>query len=522
MPLLCRIGSLACRSRRSAAVTAVTCGRFHLKGTSCTRLLSTSPTTMSGFRVEKDTMGEVQVPADRMYGAQTERSRNNFKIGVAREQDRDWGGEQMPRDVIKAFAILKKACAIVNEKQGNLDSKLSKAIQSAADDVISGAIDVRKEFPLVIWQTGSGTQSNMNCNEVIANRAITHLGGKLGDRGLVHPNDHVNKGQSSNDTFPTAMHIATAVQAHEQLVPALKTLHASLVKKQNEFSHIIKIGRTHCQDAVPLTLGQEFSGYAAQIEYGIQRVLAALEPRIYYLAIGGTAVGTGLNTKVGWDEAVSKTVADITKLPFRAAPNKFEALASHDAMVEFSGALNVIATSIMKIANDIRLLASGPRCGLGELQLPELEPGSSIMPGKVNPTQCEAITMVAAQIMGNHVAVTVGGSNGHFELNVYKPMMVANVLRSITLISDASVSFTKNCVDGITANEKRISQLMNESLMLVTALNPHIGYDNAAKIAKTAHKEGTTLKESAVKSGHLTAEQFDQWIRPETMIGPKP
>ena len=467
-------------------------------------------------------MGEVKVPADRLYGAQTERSRNNFKIGVAREEDASWGGEQMPRHVISAFAILKKACAIVNEKQGNLDSKLSRAIQSAADDILNGSIDVRSEFPLVIWQTGSGTQSNMNCNEVIANRAIIHLGGKLGDRGLVHPNDHVNKGQSSNDTFPTAMHIATAVQAHQQLIPALKTLHASLVAKQKQFEKIIKIGRTHCQDAVPLTLGQEFSGYASQIEFGIQRVLAALEPRMYYLAIGGTAVGTGLNTKVGWDEAVSKTVADITKLPFRAAPNKFEALASHDAMVEFSGALNTVAVSLMKIANDIRLLASGPRCGLGELQLPELEPGSSIMPGKVNPTQCEAITMVCAQVMGNHTAVTIGGSYGHFELNVFKPVIVANVLRSITLISDSVISFTKNCVDGIEANEKRISQLLNESLMLVTALNPHIGYDNAAKIAKTAHKEGTTLKEAAVKSGILTGEQFDQWIKPETMIGPKP
>jgi fumarate hydratase class II len=380
---------------------------------------------------------------------------------------------------------------------------------------------LKQEFPLVIWQTGSGTQSNMNCNEVIANKAIEILGGKRGDRGLVHPNDHVNKGQSSNDTFPTAMHIATAVEANARLIPSLQKLATSLRQKEKEFNSLIKIGRTHCQDAVPLTLGQEFSGYATQVEFGIDRIRAALEPRMYYLAIGGTAVGTGLNTKVGWDENVSKTIADLTKLPFRAAPNKFEALACHDAMIEFSGALNVLAASIMKIANDIRLLASGPRCGLGEIVLPELEPGSSIMPGKVNPTQCEAITMVCAQVMGNHVAVTVGGSNGHFELNVFKPMMVANVLRSLTLISDSVVSFTTNCVDGIEANEKRINQLLNESLMLVTALNPHIGYDNAAKIAKTAHKNGLTLKDACVQSGILTAEQFDQWVRPADMIGPK-
>lgn len=467
-------------------------------------------------------MGEVKVPADRMYGAQTERSRNNFKIGVARDEDKDWGGEQMPRAVIKAFAILKKACSIVNENQGNLDSKIAKAIQDAADQVISGtSIDVKREFPLVIWQTGSGTQSNMNCNEVIANRAIEILGGKLGDRGLVHPNDHVNKGQSSNDTFPTAMHIAAAIETNHRLIPSLQHLLKELRKKEIQFKDIIKIGRTHCQDAVPLTLGQEFSGYATQIEFGIHRVQAALEPRIYYLAIGGTAVGTGLNTKKGWDAAVSKTIADLTGLPFRPAPNKFEALASHDAMIELSGALNVLSASIMKIANDLRLLASGPRCGLGELILPELEPGSSIMPGKVNPTQCEAITMVCAQVMGNHVATTVAGSFGHFELNVFKPMMVANVLRSITLISDSVMSFTDNCVIGTQANEKRISQLLNESLMLVTALNPHIGYDAAAKIAKTAHKNGTTLKAAAVDSGLLTSEQFDQWVRPQDMIGPK-
>jgi fumarate hydratase class II len=426
----------------------------------------------------------------------------------------------MPRAVIKAFAVLKKACSMVNESQGNLDSKIAKAIQQAADNVMDGkGLDMKEEFPLVIWQTGSGTQSNMNCNEVIANKATEILGGKRGDRG-VHPNDHVNKGQSSNDTFPTAMHIATAVEANELLLPALEGLLKALREKENAYKDIIKIGRTHCQDATPLTLGQEFSGYATQIELGIQRVKAALEPRMYYLAIGGTAVGTGLNTKVGWDEKVSSTVAKLTGLPFKPAPNKFEALASHDALVEFSGALNVLAVSIMKIANDVRFLASGPRCGLGEISLPELEPGSSIMPGKVNPTQCEAITMVCAQVIGNHVAVTVGGANGHFELNVFKPMMVANVLRSITLIADSVTSFTNNCVTGIVANEKRINQIMNESLMLVTALNPHIGYDKAAKIAKTAHKEGLTLKESAVKSGFLTSEQFDEWVRPEKMIGP--
>ncbi|RWS05215.1 fumarate hydratase: mitochondrial-like protein [Dinothrombium tinctorium] len=474
------------------------------------------------YRIEMDTMGEVKVPSSRLYGAQTQRSKNNFKIGVSREEDADWGGEQMPRAVIKAFAVLKKACAMVNQRQGNLDAKIANAIQQAADDVIAGdKLDLKHEFPLVIWQTGSGTQSNMNCNEVIANRAIEILGGKRGDRGLVHPNDHVNKGQSSNDTFPTAMHIATVIETNTRLLPALQQLHDALVAKEKQFANIIKLGRTHCQDAVPLTLGQEFSGYATQIRLGIERVKAALEPRMYYLAIGGTAVGTGLNTKVGWDDNVCKTIESITGFPFRPAPNKFEALASHDALVELSGALNVLSCSLMKIANDIRLLASGPRCGLGEIMLPELEPGSSIMPGKVNPTQCEAMTMVCAQVMGNHVAVTVGGSNGHFELNVFKPVIVANVLRSITLISDASVSFTINCVNGIEANEKRIKQLLNDSLMLVTALNPHIGYDNAAKIAKRAHKENLTLKESAVKSGILTEKQFDEWVRPENMIGPK-
>ncbi|RWS22309.1 fumarate hydratase-like protein [Leptotrombidium deliense] len=484
------------------------------------RGLSTTAIMANDYRIEKDTMGEVKVPSERLYGAQTQRSRNNFKIGVAVEEESDWGGEQMPRAVIKAFAILKKACAMVNEQQKALEPKIAKAIQQAADDVIKGNINLKEEFPLVIWQTGSGTQSNMNCNEVIANRAIEILGGKRGEKS-VHPNDHVNKGQSSNDTFPTAMHISCVIEANKRLIPALEQLQSALELKRKEFEKIIKIGRTHCQDAVPLTLGQEFSGYAEQIRLGIHRIKAALEPRMYYLAIGGTAVGTGLNTKVGWDTNVCKTVEAITGFPFRPAPNKFEALASHDALVELSGALNVLACSLMKIANDIRFLASGPRCGLGEIMLPELEPGSSIMPGKVNPTQCEAMTMVCAQVMGNHTAVTVGGSNGHFELNVFKPVMVANVLRSITLIADASVSFTVNCVNGIEANEKRIAQILKESLMLVTALNPHIGYDNAAKIAKTAHKEGTTLKEAAIKSGLLTEKQFDEWVKPEDMIGPK-
>ncbi|PRD25681.1 UNVERIFIED_CONTAM: Fh [Trichonephila clavipes] len=383
--------------------------------------------------------------------------------------------------------------------------------------VIDGKL--KDHFPLVIWQTGSGTQTNMNVNEVIANRAIEILGGELGSKNPVHPNDHVNKSQSSNDTYPTAMHIAVAMEVELRLLPALRKLHDALKSKQHEFADIIKIGRTHTQDAVPLSLGQEFSGYVTQIEYGIQRIKQCL-PRVYYLAIGGTAVGTGLNTRIGFAEKVAAKVAEITGLPFVSAPNKFEALAAHDAMVEISGALNVVACSLMKIGNDIRFLGSGPRSGLGELILPENEPGSSIMPGKVNPTQCEAITMVAAQIMGNHVATTIGGSNGHFELNVFKPMMVANVLRSIKLMADSSVSFTDNCVKGILPNTERINKLMSESLMLVTALNPHIGYDKAAKIAKTAHKEGGNLKETAIKLGYLTSEEFDKWVQPADMLGP--
>ncbi|XP_069787102.1 fumarate hydratase, mitochondrial isoform X2 [Narcine bancroftii] len=433
----------------------------------------------------------------------------NFKIGGA--------SEKMPIQMIKAFGILKRAAAEVNMDYG-LDTKIANSIMKAADEVIAGKLD--DHFPLVVWQTGSGTQTNMNVNEVISNRAIQILGGKLGSKDPVHPNDHVNKSQSSNDTFPTAMHIAAAKEVHEVLLPGLQKLHDAMETKAKEFADIIKIGRTHTQDAVPLSLGQEFSGYVQQLKYSMERITSAM-PRMYQLAAGGTAVGTGLNTRIGFAEKVAAKVSEFTGLPFVTAPNKFEALAAHDALVELSGAMNVVACSLMKVANDIRFLGSGPRSGLGELILPENEPGSSIMPGKVNPTQCEAVTMVAAQVMGNHVAVTVGGSNGHFELNVFKPMMIKNVLNSAQLIGDACVSFTDNCVVGIQANTERINKLMSESLMLVTALNPHIGYDKAAKIAKAAHKEGTTLKEMAVKLGFLTAEEFEQWVKPHEMLGPK-
>ncbi|XP_015126245.1 fumarate hydratase, mitochondrial isoform X2 [Diachasma alloeum] len=462
-----------------------------------------------GFRIERDTFGELKVPADKYYGAQTLRSVMNFPIGDS--------FERMPYGVIVAMGILKKAAAEVNKEFG-LDPKISEAISKAADDVISGKL-YNDHFPLVIWQTGSGTQSNMNTNEVISNRAIEILGGELGSKTPVHPNDHVNMSQSSNDTFPTAMHIAVALEINKILLPGLTKLHGALDEKAKAWKDIIKIGRTHTQDAVPLTLGQEFSGYATQVEYGIARVKDTL-PRLYQLALGGTAVGTGLNTRKGFAEKTAARISQLTGLPFVTAPNKFEALAAHDAIVEVHGALNTVAVSLMKIANDIRFLGSGPRCGLGELSLPENEPGSSIMPGKVNPTQCEAITMVCAQVMGNHVAVTVGGSNGHFELNVFKPVMVANTLRSVRLIGDAAKSFTDNCVCGIQPNNENIKKIMNESLMLVTALNPHIGYDKAAKIAKQAHKEGLTLKESALKNG-LTEEQFKEWVRPEQMLGPK-
>ncbi|KAF9424192.1 hypothetical protein HW555_000585 [Spodoptera exigua] len=446
-------------------------------------------------RKEKDTMGELDVPDDRLYGSQTMRSIMNFPIGGIEER--------MPLPVIIAMGILKKAAAKVNIEFG-LDQKIAEAIMKACDDVISGKLYKEGHFPLIIWQTGSGTQSNMNTNEVIANRAIQILGGTLGSKKPVHPNDHVNKSQSSNDTYPTAMHIAVAMELRDRLMPGLVALRDTLEAKSKEFDKIIKIGRTHLMDAVPLTLGQEFSGYATQLTFAIERVCSTL-PRLHYLALGGTAVGTGLNTRVGFAEKCAAEIASITGIPFETAPNKFEALAAHDSMVEVSGALNVAAVSLMKIVNDIRFLASGPRCGLG----------------KVNPTQCEALTMIAAQVMGNHVACTIGGSNGHFELNVFKPMMVANVLRSITLLGDGCLAFDKNCAKGIKANTEKIEKIMHESLMLVTALNPHIGYDKAAQIAKTAHKEGGTLKGTAVKLGILTAEQFDQWVKPENMLGPK-
>lgn len=459
-------------------------------------------------RSETDSFGALDVPSEKYWGAQTQRSLGNFKIGT----------ETMPKPLIRALGIVKKAAALTNHDLDNLEAELSEAIAKAADDVINGKLD--DHFPLVVWQTGSGTQSNMNANEVIANRAIKILGGEIGSKTPVHPNDHVNRSQSSNDTFPTAMHIAAVEQIHHELLPALKHLQQALHAKSKAWSDIIKIGRTHCQDATPLTLGQEFSGYATQLDYAIDRVNTAL-PRMYALAQGGTAVGTGLNAKPGFAEKFAAHVADITGLDFITAPNKFEALAAHDAFVEFSGVLNTIAASLFKIANDIRLLGSGPRSGLGELSLPANEPGSSIMPGKVNPTQCEALTMVAAQVMGNHTTITMAGSQGHFELNVFKPVLAYNLLQSIRLIADASVSFTDNCVDGIEPNREEITQLMERSLMLVTALAPSIGYDKATEIAKTAHKNGTTLKEEALNLGYVTETEFDQVVRPEDMIGPK-
>lgn len=470
--------------------------------------MSAAKNNNTSYRVETDSFGGLKVPNDKYWGAQTQRSLGNFKIG----------DEKMPAPLVRALGVLKKAAATVNMDFGILDKKLGTAMCKAADEVVS--LKLLDHFPLVVWQTGSGTQTNMNSNEVISNRAIEILGGKLGSKDPVHPNDHVNMGQSSNDTFPTAMHIAAVEQIHHELIPALEHLHKALQEKSKKFESIIKIGRTHLQDATPLTLGQEFSGYVTQIEYGIERVKATL-PRLYQLAQGGTAVGTGINSKKGFDKKFAKEVAKITDLPFITAPNKFEALAAHDAIIEASGALNVLAASLMKIANDIRLLGSGPRCGLGEIQLPENEPGSSIMPGKVNPTQCEAMTMLCTQVMGNNTTITVAGSNGHFELNVFKPVMIYNLLQSIRLIADGCISFADKCVVGIVANKDRIESLRDESLMLVTALNPHIGYDNATKIAKKAHKEGTTLKQSAISLGLLTEEEFDKWVRPENMIGPK-
>jgi len=463
---------------------------------------------MTETRTESDSFGPLDVPADRYWGAQTQRSLQNFPIG--------W--ERQPIAIIRALGVIKEACAEANEKLGRLDARRTKAIIAAAREVQEGKLD--DHFPLVVWQTGSGTQSNMNANEVIANRAIEMLGGQLGSKDPIHPNDHVNMGQSSNDTFPTAMHIATATSARDILLPGLQKLHAALTDKVVQFDSIIKIGRTHTQDATPLTLGQEFSGYAHQAEMGIARVRAALG-RIYELAQGGTAVGTGLNTVKGWDGMVAANIARITDLPFITAPNKFEALAAHDAMVEMSGALRTVAASLFKIANDIRFLGSGPRCGLGELILPENEPGSSIMPGKVNPTQCEALTQVCAHVMGNDAAVGFAGSQGHFELNVYKPIIAYNVLQSMQLLGDAAASFSDRLVTGLTANTARIDRLLHESLMLVTALAPEIGYDNATKVAKAAHKNGTTLREEAIKLGFVDAETFDRVVRPEKMIGPK-
>lgn len=459
----------------------------------------------SGFREEYDTFGPIQVPADKYWGAQTQRSLQNFDIA----------GERMPLPLIHAFAILKKSAALVNKEFG-LPQNVAEAIVKAADDVLAGRLD--DQFPLVVWQTGSGTQTNMNVNEVIANKAIEHLGGTFGSK-MVHPNDHVNMSQSSNDTFPTAMHVATLLEAHKVLLPGLRLLAEALESKSQEFKDIIKIGRTHTQDATPITLGQEFSGYAKMVRSGIVRVEAALES-IKELAQGGTAVGTGINTYVGFAENVAAEISRETGYNFITAPNKFEALGTSDALVHFHGALNTVAVSLMKIANDIRFLGSGPRSGLGELLLPENEPGSSIMPGKVNPTQCEALTMLCCQVMGNNTAVTVGGSNGHFELNVFRPMIIRNVLHSIRLIGDGCRSFVKNCVVGIQPNTKRIDELLSNSLMLVTALNPHIGYDKAAKIAKNAHKKGTTLKESALELGYITEEQFNSWVDPSQMLSP--
>jgi fumarate hydratase class II len=465
--------------------------------------------SIAAMRTETDSFGPIEVPAGHYWGAQTQRSLQNFKIGE--------GEETMPLSLIHAFGILKKAAALTNMKLGILDAKTGAAIVKAAEEVASGKWDA--EFPLVVWQTGSGTQTNMNVNEVISNRAIEILGGVMGSKKPVHPNDHVNMSQSSNDSFPTAMHIAAVQRIVDFLIPALEHFQKALDQKTTEFKDIVKIGRTHLQDATPLTLGQEFSGYATQIKLAVERAKSVL-PRLYPLAQGGTAVGTGLNAKKGFAEEFAKQVATITGKPFVTAANKFESMAAHDAMVEASGMLNVIAVSFMKIANDIRLMGSGPRCGFFEISLPENEPGSSIMPGKVNPTQSEAMTMVATQVMGNHVAVTVAGSQGHFELNVFKPVIIHNVLRSIRLLGDAARSFTDNCVVGIVANKERIKQLVGDSLMLVTALNPHVGYDNAAKIAKKAHKEGKTLKQAAVELGLLKAEDFDRLVRPEEMTKP--
>ena len=461
-------------------------------------------------RTETDSFGPLEVPSESYYGAQTARSLMNFPIGDE--------SARMPLPIVRAFGVLKKCAAVYNKAQGKLAPEVADAIAAAAGEVAAGDLD--GHFPLVIYQTGSGTQTNMNVNEVVANRAIELLGGVVGSKDPVHPNDHCNMGQSSNDSFPTAMHIAAASELSGRLLPALAHLRSALEAKAVEFDHVIKIGRTHCMDATPLTLGQVFSGYAAQVEASEARVRDAL-PRLHELALGGTAVGTGLNTVEGYDVAIAALIADETGLPFETAPNKFAALAAHDAIVEASGALNTAACALNKVANDLRLLGSGPRSGLGEIQLPENEPGSSIMPGKVNPTQCEAVTMVAARVVGNHVAATFGGAQGHFELNVFKPVMAAALLESTRLLADASMSFADRCVVGVAANEGRIADLMASSLMLVTALNPHIGYDNAAKVAKKAHQDGTSLIEAGEALGLFTGDQFAEWVKPAEMISPK-
>ena len=463
---------------------------------------------MTTTRNESDSFGTLEVPADKYWGAQTQRSLGNFKIG----------NETLPVPLIRALGIVKQAAAKANIDNGTLEAGPGNAIIRAAQEVVEGKRN--DHFPLVVWQTGSGTQSNMNANEVIANRAIEILGGIMGTKDPIHPNDHVNRGQSSNDTFPTAMHIAAVEQIVHVLQPGITTLRDALQKHASAWNDIIKIGRTHLQDATPLTLGQEFSGYVTQLEYALERIQSTL-PRLYLLAQGGTAVGTGLNAPVGFDEAFAKEVADITGLPFRTAPNKFEALAAHDAFVECSGALTTVAASLFKIANDMRLLGSGPRSGLGELMLPANEPGSSIMPGKVNPTQCEAMTMVCAQVIGNNAAISFAGTQGHFELNVFKPVLAYNLLQSIRLIGDACVSFAEKCVAGTEPNRARIAELMERSLMLVTALAPHIGYDKATEIAKSAHANGTTLREEAVRLGYVSAEDFDKIVRPQDMVAPK-
>jgi len=462
----------------------------------------------NSFRSESDSLGSIQVPSEKYWGAQTQRALENFKIG----------DERLPRALIRALGIVKYCAAITNIALNDLDEKIGSAIADASRDVTDGKLD--EDFPLVVWQTGSGTQSNMNANEVISNLAIERLGGVLGSKTPVHPNDHCNRSQSSNDVFPTAMHIATVEQLHHYLLPALEHIHFALIDKSKAWEHIIKIGRTHLQDAVPLTLGQEFSGYAAQVKLGIDRINDSLK-RLYPLAQGGTAVGTGLNAKPAFAAKFAEEVAKFTGLPFISAPNKFEALASHDAMVEISGVLNTLAVSLNKIANDIRLLSSGPRTGIGELILPANEPGSSIMPGKVNPTQSEAITMICAQVMGNHTTVTIAGAQGHLELNVFKPVIAYNVLQSIRLLSDGIISFTDHCIVGIKPDTDRIAELVEKSLMLVTALAPHIGYDRAAKIAQSAQRNGSTLREEAIASGTITEEEFDEYIRLEEMVFPK-